>query len=85
LIFEIDQNFKTFIQNLKDADENLYEKEFLSQFNHNFTVIDILGNEVPILPNGRSTLITKSDVFNSIMRAYKFITDELSPYLNVMY
>jgi len=85
-IYEIDHNFKSLIETLKDAmTSGMTQEEFSSAINQKFVVTDINGVEIALTSRGKSEAVTLENCNRYISLAIDYRVKELQTHLQNMY
>jgi hypothetical protein len=84
-VFDVDQNYKSLIASLSEAEAcGMEPAEFASKFQLKFTVFNVRGEEVPLTQRGKSEMVTISNCGHYIAMANEFRRNELKQYLEWM-
>ena len=84
-IYEIDDNYKTLIESFKEAQNSGMDDEgFKSRLNHKFVVTDFRGNQMPLIPRGRTEYVTASNCSQFISLSNQYRINEMKTYLTLI-
>jgi len=77
-IYSIDQVYKHHISSLREAQKSgISPEEFSQQFNIRYVVLDSLGKEVPLIPNGSLIKVTLDQIDRYIALSNEFRINEI--------